>query len=49
MQIRVTAQEKFIVLSFRMKIQGLPLIGCAGNGLVEGIVLRARTFFRVKT
>jgi hypothetical protein len=47
--MEVTAQEKFIVLPFGVKIQGLPLIGCAGNGLVEGIVLRARTFFRVKT
>jgi hypothetical protein len=37
-----TAQEKFIVVSFRVKLQGMGLIGCAwqiSNILVEGIVL----------
>jgi hypothetical protein len=29
MQVGATAQEKFKVLSFRMKIQGLALIGCS--------------------
>jgi hypothetical protein len=29
MQVGVTAREKSTVLSFRMKIQGLALIGCA--------------------
>jgi hypothetical protein len=29
MFVGVTAQEKFRVLSFRVKIQGLALIGCA--------------------
>jgi hypothetical protein len=28
MIVGATAQEKFIVLSFRVKIQGLTLIGC---------------------
>jgi hypothetical protein len=49
MQVGATAQEKSKVLSFRMKIQGLTLMVVLGNGLVEGIVLRATTFFRVKT
>jgi hypothetical protein len=40
--------EKVKALSLRVKIQGLALI-VPGNGLVEGIVLRGRSFFRVKT
>jgi hypothetical protein len=29
MQVEATALEEFIVLPFRLKIQGLALIGCA--------------------
>jgi hypothetical protein len=46
--VRTTAHEKFSILSFRVKIQGLILIGVPRNVLVEGIVLRVSTFFRVK-
>jgi hypothetical protein len=46
MKVGATAQVKFRVLPL-MKIQGLVLIGCVG--LVEDIVLRVETIFRVKT
>jgi hypothetical protein len=37
------AHDKFNILPLRVKIKGL-----ASNGIVEVIVLRAETFFRVK-
>jgi hypothetical protein len=47
--VGATAQEKFRVLSFRVKIQGLALLVVPDNALVEDIILRGRTFFKVKT
>jgi hypothetical protein len=49
MQVGAITQEKFTVLPFRMKIQGMALIVVPGNDLVTGIVLRSKTFFRVKS
>jgi hypothetical protein len=40
MQVGATTHEKFKVLPFKVKIQGLALIGVPGNSLVESIVLR---------
>jgi hypothetical protein len=42
------AQEKYRVLSFKMKILDLALIGCVWQWLVKDIVLRVRTFSRGK-
>jgi hypothetical protein len=46
-QVGATTHENFTVLPFKIKIQGLTLIGCAWH--VECIILRVETFFRVKT
>jgi hypothetical protein len=47
MQVEATTQKKFKALPFRVKVQGLALM--PGNVLVEAIVLRVMSFFRVKT
>jgi hypothetical protein len=46
--VGAATQEKYRVLSLRVTIYGLPLVGVFGNGLIEGIVLRVRTFSTVK-
>jgi hypothetical protein len=49
MQVGLTTHVKFNVLPSRVKIQGLVLNVMPGNGLVEDIILRVGTFFRVNT
>ena len=44
--VGATAQVKFKVLPFRVKIQGLALIGCASNDLVEGIVFESGDYLQ---
>jgi hypothetical protein len=49
MKVGAAARVKFGVIPFRVKIQGLALIGVSSNDLVEGIVFRAEIIFMVKT
>jgi hypothetical protein len=49
MKVGAASQVKFRVLPFREKIQGLAVMVVSGNDLVEGIVLRADTIFKMKT
>jgi hypothetical protein len=48
MKVGAAAHVKFGDLPFRVKIQGLALIGVSNDDLVEGIVLRVETIFRLK-
>jgi hypothetical protein len=46
--VDVPAQEGYKVLSFKVKIEGLILFVVTSNDLVEGIILRERTYYRMK-